>query len=120
MGWLLLFMTVLVLDGPAWAKGSITIKDTKVKGHHVLLAIEHQRVAPSDQVHVFIDGAFVRAVAGQNIISVDLKPGKSAYSIELRNATRDFELLGACSRLDVTIPSTATGGHVTKQGVCEP
>jgi hypothetical protein len=69
-------------------------------------------------VHVFIDGAFVKAVGNRSRITVDLEPG--THEIELRDATREFKLRQACVRLKARPSDEEGGGSITSEEGCAP
>lgn len=118
MAWLALLMAVLLSAATVEAgEGKITVSSTEVKGKRAVLSIHHDKVAATDQVHVFVDGTFVKAVGGRSKVEVDLEPG--THGIELRDATREFKLRNACVRLKAVVSAQEGGGSITEEG-CTP
>ncbi len=117
---IVMMLTVLVFSVAVWAKDkTLTVPSSPtVEGKRVVIPLAHKPAAETDQVHIFIDGALDEVVRGRTSITLELEPG--THTIELRDASRNFQLRGDCIRFRATTTATETGGSVTPPEECKP
>lgn len=94
---------ILFFSVSGWAgEGVIRIKTVKFIQNRLVIAFEHQREDPSDNVHPFIDGIFRTVGVRRDMIMVDdLEPGN--HVVELMAVTRDYKIKGACQKVEFNL-----------------
>jgi len=118
---IVLLAAVLALSVPVRAEqGTITIQTISADKEHVVVTFEHTPVVSSDQIHVFVDDRFEKAISGKNRIGLNLKPGN--HTIDLRDTTKEHQIRGGCRRVQVTISDTETSRSLSPAGgeECKP
>ncbi len=109
MRWIVLVAILLVMPQLVPAdEGIIRVEqgDVVIADQNVTIYFDHQPVASTDQIQVFVDGALYMAVGGRNTVSLDLEAGN--HNIKIRNATRDHRLRQSCKSVKVIVGSVGS------------